>query len=156
MLYACLTHNIACTVTRFERVNPAIQPMPCICTGDVLTYECDTVGPGTTMWTGTGFSDCPTQDNQILLPHILFMTETASGECNGGSVLAQGIEVTDGQCYRSQLNITAGPHFNNTEVICVYIATNGTQRMIGSSTIHISGNIHIQVNGPQHVKGKFV
>ena len=136
----CLVHNVACTLTRFERINPASwQPTSCICTGDVLTYECDIVGPGTTVWKGTGFENCPSQGDQILLPHILFMDGTASGECNDGSVLAKGIEVTNGQCYGSQLNITVSNHFNNMNVTCVYVATNGTQRVIGSSTIDLPG-----------------
>jgi hypothetical protein len=88
---------------------------------------------------GTRFSGCPSEDNQILLPHGLFAEESASGGCNDGSVIAQGIEVTNGQCYRSLLNVTVDPLFNNSDILCAHIATNGTRIEIGNSTIRISG-----------------
>lgn len=67
------------------------------------------------------------------------MDRAASGRCNAGSVIAEGIEIIDDQCYRSLLNITLESEFNNSDIMCVYMAINGTQRVIGSSTIHISG-----------------
>lgn len=117
----------------------------CVCPGDVLIFECKIVGPGATVWTGTGFKDCPSQDNQILFLHNLFMTGSVS-ECNDGSILAKGIEVIDtvnGRCYRSQLNITVSPFINNTSVTCIN-AIGDTQTVIDNSTIRISGTQYTQ------------
>lgn len=130
--------QIASTVTRFTR----IKPTTCVCPGDTLMYECVTTGSGTTVWTGTSFRDCPSQDNQILLLHVLFAPElSASGGCNDGSVFAQGIEVIDGQCYRSLLNVTVDPLFNNSDIMCAHVTINGTRKEIGNSTIRISGTL---------------
>ena len=108
--------------------------------GDNLTYECVSVGSGTTEWTGSGFTGCPSESNRILLLHSLFeMTGGVSGECNGGLILAQGIERID-TCYRSQLNITIAPLLDNTDVMCIYIdGVTGNQTLIGHTTIRISG-----------------
>ena len=87
---------------------------------------------------------CASEGNQILLSHGSFITELSASktrECNDGSVSAQGIDITDGQCYRSLLNVTVDPLFNNSDVMCAHHAADGTQKEIGNSTIHISGSL---------------
>ena len=94
------------------------------------------------MWTGSGFTNCPSQGNQILLLHSLLMEGTIlERSCDGGSIIAKGTEITDtvcgnGRCYRSQLNVTVN---HNTTVMCIYDASDGTRDKIGNSTIGISG-----------------
>ena len=120
--------------TLFARITSA----SCVCVGDTLTYECVSVGPGTTEWTGSGFTGCPSENDRILLLHSLF-TEDVSGECNSGLILAQGVEVIN-DAYRSQLNITVNLLLNDTSVMCIYTdGLTGTSTAIGHSTIHISG-----------------
>ena len=137
LLHVCV---VASAVTRFEEITPAAQHA-CVCPGDVLTYECIIAGSGTTVWTGSGFTNCPSQGNQILLLHSMLMEGTIlERKCDGGSIIAEGTEITGTNCgngcYSSRLNVTVN---HNTTVVCIYDASNGTRNEIGNSTIRMSG-----------------
>ena len=143
-MFTC-TCLVACAVTRFEEITPFAQ-RACVCPGDVLTYECIIAGSGTTVWTGSGFTNCPSQDNQILLLHSTLMAGIISKEeCGGGLIIAEGTEINNtvsgnGRCYRSQLNVTVNYNTTVKSVMCIYIADDGPQQ-VGNSTIGISGRM---------------
>jgi hypothetical protein len=94
----------------------------------VLTFECTTIGFGTTLWNGTAFN-CENRGNQILLLNSVFNSggtlSGSSGTC-GDNIVARGIKVEDTQCHTSQLNITVTPDsgLNQTTIVC-YSSTQG-------------------------------
>ena len=87
--------------------------------GSTLTAEC-TVGGGpadTTVWNGSVFN-CV--GNDITLIYVRFASSPiAAGECNNGSIVAQGISVKD-DSYTSQLNINITPDMIGKTVSCVH------------------------------------
>ena len=85
------------------------------CPGDVLMYQCNIVGSGNTIWTGTAFSDC--SNNEIILRHSTFASGMAFGNCNNGAISARGLGV-DNNCYSSQLNVTVNSDLNNKTIRC--------------------------------------
>ena len=107
----------------------------CACPGSVLTFNCTTVGVGTTLWRGTAFK-CQSTGNQITLLNSLFASGGvgSSGACNNGDIMARGISA-DGNCYTSQLNITVSPGLNQTSVECIY--SSDRLSTIGTSALYV-------------------
>ena len=111
----------------------------CPCPGNNLTYECTTVGEGSTVWQG-GIFDCPDRSNEITLRHINFAS-TVTGECNAGAVVGESLRAVD-NCYTSQLSILYTEEYVGKTVACAY--DNGiTTTVVGTSPItHNTTGIH--------------
>ena len=92
---------------------------------------------GTTVWSGSAF-DCA--GGEIILLHSLYdSTEShvrAYGECNNGSIVAQGITIKNGT-YTSRLNISVSTDMIGRSIECLYDATNSI--LVGSAIILTSG-----------------
>lgn len=71
-----------------ESISELVKLTDCTCPGYNVTYECTVCGEGATVWTGCLF-DC--HSDEITLRHSLFVTDSASGECNNGAVVARSI-----------------------------------------------------------------
>ena len=74
----------------------------CVCSQDVVTYECTVCGLATA-WEGTALGSC--SGGEIALTNRDFMAPIMTIVCSGGRIAARGIIVEDG-CFASQLNIT--------------------------------------------------
>ena len=73
----------------------------CICSGQTLMFECNVIGAGSTVWSGSAFN-CPL--GEIVLCRTQFTGST--GACSGEvQIVALGISVDD-NCYTSWLNVT--------------------------------------------------
>ena len=83
---------------------------------DMLTFECEVIGGVSTVWKGTAFT-CPATNNEIILLHSRFNNKL-SGECNNGDILAESIEVADGNKYTSLVNVTFNPLLIGKTVEC--------------------------------------
>ena len=94
----------------------------CACLESVLTFNCTTIGLSTTIWTGTAF-DCRSTGNQITLRNFQFDTGSF-GSCNDGKIAAKGVEV-NGECHKSQLNVTISPGLNQSSIECKYNSDQG-------------------------------
>ena len=112
----------------------------CACIGEKLTYYCNVVGGGTSVWSGTAF-DCPMDGSLIILRHSQFASDSnqAFGTCNNGDIVGHGIRVVD-NCYTSQLNVTVRESYNNKTVQCVLNSNEG-MRTVGQSLLSIMHNI---------------
>ena len=114
----------------------------CICPGDTLTYECVVIGSqlSTTVWRGTAF-ECTS--GEISLLHSSYAESSvlrAYGECNNGSIIAQGLSIADNMCYTSQLNITVSAYVIGKSIECHYDDSNtATLQLVGAANI-ITGN----------------
>ena len=95
-----------------------------VCLENILTLECTINGGrgGTTVWKGTAFSDC--DSNEISLLHRRFRdVNGTSGECNNGAITGRSMRV-DGSLYVSQLKVTVKPEMIRMNIECVH--DNGT------------------------------
>ena len=120
----------------------------CLCpeaTVHNLTYECTTVGHGTTLWRGTAFS-CAARGDEISLRHDLF-TRGASGECNNGNITGHSIRM-EGDHYTSQIQVLFSPDLLGHTIECVHYNLSSYE-LIGSSTIVITTGIIIATYGIQ-------
>ena len=104
----------------------------CVCSNDIVIYECIVCGGFATVWKGSAFDrDCL----EITLIHSHFHSGApeVSGVCNNGRIVARVISV-DGGCYISSLNIMFDAGLQNSTVMC--ISDNGTHtREIGSDVL---------------------
>ena len=116
---------------------------PCVCPGDVLTYECTVEGIAdvmSTIWTGTAF-DCQSSENELLLIHSTSrFTETQ--RCNHGAITGRGIRVV-GNNYTSQINITVDPSMDGENVVCFY-HSGSSITVVGNSSIQLTTGIVTQ------------
>lgn len=90
----------------------------CVCAGNQLQLTCQTVGDGSTVWTGTAF---PNGCRDLTLRHNLFSgSEGVTRFCPGMvNIVASSVSV-DGSCYTSQLTIALSSKLNGTSVVCEY------------------------------------
>ena len=116
-----------------------LTPNDCgTCIGHQLVYECTTIGPGSTVWTGTAFH-C--RSRSIVLSHSLFNTDGAEGNCNiGGRVIVghslRAASINNNYAYTSQLNVTVDARMSGETVKCVY-NDGASENIIGNDTIVI-------------------
>lgn len=109
----------------------------CACPEETLTYTCNIVGGGNTLWGGTAFN-CPSTSNEIILRHSQF-SEGHSGTCSNGVLMGRTIGVTNTNCYTSQLQVDVSTSLNYTTVRCTHDSINSGQMLIGNvSTIKIA------------------
>ena len=91
----------------------------CTCIGYPLEFECTAVGLGATIWQGSALN-CPSSLNKIQLYHSRFVSGRETGSCNGGNIVASGLDTAEGR-YRSQLSIQSlGPEMAGATVECLY------------------------------------
>lgn len=111
-----------------------ISPNTCVCSGDILFYECLVTGGVATVWKGSAF-DCTQEGNEITISHARF-TQSVGLSCNGttGAIVANAINST-GSCYTSQLIVYAKASLNGTAIVCVHYA--GSEIQVGSYTLLI-------------------
>ena len=107
-----------------------------------MSYECAAAEGGyssTTVWRGSAF-DC--FGDEINLVHILYNnTEShiirAYGECNNGSIVAQGVRI-ENDTYISQLNVSVSTDMIGRSIECFEDTTYSTL-LVGSAIISTSG-----------------
>ena len=114
--------------------NALIQLNDCTCLGYTQTFECNVFGAGITIWQGTAF-DC--QRNEIRLRHSQYINSQATGECNGGTVVARSVGFTE-NCYTSQLSVAIGQEIVNDTIECIYIDTQDVSTIVGQKKISIT------------------
>ena len=115
----------------------AVSSTTCLCPGDMLLYECTTVGRGTTVWRGSAFMSC----DYIALLHSQF-DQSTYGICNNGALIGNSVRVENGS-YTSQLNITISRELDKTSIECIH--DNHTQLLsVGMSTLELKGNLEIK------------
>ena len=109
------------------------------CIGHQLVYECTTIGPGSTVWTGTVFH-C--RSKSIVLSHSLFnMPGGTEGSCNNGDRVIVGhsrraASINNSYAYTSQLNVTVDASMSGETVKCVY-NDGASENAIGNNTVVI-------------------
>jgi hypothetical protein len=105
----------------------------CICLGYSATYECNVSGLGSTIWTGTAFSNCP--NNRIVLRHTQFSSPAGTtGACNSGAIVGQSIGVQDTDCYTSQLDVSVTTDVIGSTIVCSHNDGSG-ETEVGRSTL---------------------
>ena len=111
----------------------------CVCLGDTLTYNCTVMGGGYTIWRGTAFSDCISDEQEILLIHLRFISNGGTnGTCNHGDIVGRSLGV-EGSNYTSQLNVTVTSDVIGKNIMCSNEATNAIT--VCSTTITTTGII---------------
>jgi hypothetical protein len=115
----------------------------CLCreaTVHNLTYECTTVGPGTTLWRGTAFN-CSAFGNEIALRHTRFTTPDGAynQSCNNGNITGHSLRV-EGEHYTSQIHVMFTPDLLGRTIECIYDNLTSYE-LIGNSTIAITTGI---------------
>ena len=104
----------------------------CVCSNDIVMYECIVCGGFATVWEGSVFGD---DCRETTLAHSEFGTLEEVG-CNNRRIVARGIS-SDHGCYKSSLNVTFDAGLQDRTVICT--ADNGTHtREIGRDVLHAS------------------
>ena len=96
----------------------AVISTDCLCSGDTVTFECIAVGPGITLWQGSAFMNC--ESNNIVLLHSQFLSSMGtSGTCNDGAIIGWSLTV-DNNCFISRLNVTMSTELQDRYIECVY------------------------------------
>ena len=123
----------------------------CLCPGATvhnLTYECTTVGHGTTLWRGTAFN-CSASGHAIALRHNRFTTpDGAYDQCNNGNITGHSLQV-EGERYTSQIHIVVTPDLLGRTIECIHNNLTSYE-LIGNATIAITTGIimhYLQVLG---------
>lgn len=123
----------------------------CICSHSEvlynLTYECTTVGGGTTLWRGTAFN-CAANGNEVALRHSLFRSpEGATAQCNNGNITGHSLRLDQGNCYTSKLHVVYSPDLSGCTVECAHDNVHSVQaQVIGNAIIAIkTGTLLVSV-----------
>lgn len=113
----------------------------CLCPGDTvhnLTYECTTVGHGTTVWRGTAFN-CSAVGNEIALRHSRFTApDGASNQCNNGNITGRSLR-REGKRYTSQIHIIFTPDLLGRTVECVHDNLTSYELIGNSIIVNVTG-----------------
>ena len=105
----------------------------CACPSELLTFTCNIIGGGNTLWNGTTFH-CAS--NEIILRHSQFsLPAGTSGSCNSGAITGRSVGVTNG-CYSSELNVTVSPDFSGRTIQCIHDGSTGL-RIINITTLNV-------------------
>ena len=76
-------------------------------------------GGGLTIWQGTALSGC--WQNAIRLRHSSYINSRATGQCNGGRIVAESVGASESKnCYISQLSLAVGEEMVNETIECIY------------------------------------
>ena len=76
------------------------------------------MGGGYTIWRGTAFSDCISDEQEILLIHLRFISNGGTnGTCNHGDIVGRSLGV-EGSNYTSQLDVTVTSDVIGKNIMC--------------------------------------
>lgn len=92
----------------------------CLCPEQVVVYECTINGSGiATIWKGSAM-DCPENSNSITLLHSQFANGMASGYCNNGAMVGQGVPPRGDSInvFTSQLRVTVNLNLYGKTIEC--------------------------------------
>ena len=126
------------------------EPVGCLCSGDVLTYECTVIGEGdagVTIWKGSAFDNhCEGSKMELQLLHSRY--NATSGEvkfCEDRILEARSVKV-ENNSYTSQLNVTLTSNITGKIIECAYDNGHNTT-LIGS--LEITAGIKL-MHDPQY------
>lgn len=98
-----------------------------------LTYECTTVGPGSTLWKGSAFN-CAENGDEVALRHSLFSQPGGTTvQCNNGNIMGQSLRV-ENNLYTSRLHVVFNTSLLGRSIQCVHFNLL-SEEIIGSATI---------------------
>ena len=138
----------------------AVISAGCLCSGDTVTFECIAVGPGITLWQGSAFMNC--ESNNIVLLHSQFLSSMGtSGTCNDGAIIGWSLTV-DNNCFISRLNVTMSTELQDRYIECVYddgihplsVGLSKMLRLTGATVCQVN-TILLSPKFLQAVKSKF-
>lgn len=117
----------------------------CTCPGQVVTYECSVNGSDgfATVWKGNAL-DCPENGDTITLLHSQFANGMASGNCNNGAIVGQGVSPSGDtiNSFTSLLRVTVNSSLYGKTVECA--VDNGiTTTILQSATIELTKGMTI-------------
>ena len=115
----------------------------CVCSGQMLMFECNATGVGSIVWRGSAF-DCPLR--VIVLRHNQFID--SKGTCSDGAIVAQGVSV-EGSCYTSRLNVTLSSSLNGESIVCAHHNSTDTT-VIGTFLLNNMSGIEQPYYNPQN------
>ena len=125
-----------------EENHQLTQISGCVCNGHNVTFTCNVVGGGNTIWNGTAF-DCPSansiSNNQIFLRHSSFgMLGEPSGVCNEGTIVGEGVSV-ESTHFTSRLIVRVNSDVVGRSVSCIYDDTaQARETLVGITTIELT------------------
>ena len=94
----------------------AVLTSGCICTGDIVTYECTAMETEAIIWTGSAFN-CQSSGNEIVLLPRSYRIYAVT--CNNGATFIAGQNLAlQGNHHTSQLNVTTTPDIAGKTVEC--------------------------------------
>ena len=105
----------------------------CNCLAQNVTYECTVSGGAFTVWSGSAFM-C--QGEEIPLRHFGFLA--ASGECNNGAIIGRGVEITNNNCYTSQLSVRLSLELVGRTVTCSIDDGLNSVTQVGTTNLTVS------------------
>ena len=108
----------------------------CTCLGYNQTFECTVFGSGFTIWQGTALSGC--QRNEIQLCYCEYIDSRATGQCNGGKIVAKSVGRTSGNCFTSQLRTAVVEEIINETIECIHLQGVSTTVTVGQSTLSLT------------------
>ena len=96
------------------------------------------------MWQGSGVFNCPNNNNEIILCHLIFHSSVI-GVCNDGAIVGENLRV-DGSSYTSQLNIIYEEQFACENVTCSHDNGLDITSTFSSMIVHdMTSKIHTRV-----------
>ena len=104
-----------------------------------LTYECTTIGPGSTLWKGSAFN-CAENGNEVTLSHSLF-SRGNTVQCNNGNIMGRSLSVKNNS-YTSQLHVIFNASLLGQSIQCAHFNLY-SEEIIGNSTIAIITGIYL-------------
>ena len=111
----------------YARNNELRTVSRCVCPGFNVTYECTTVGTGSTVWILGSESEC-----DIILFHTDFASGTAFDTCLDGAVVGRGLGLED-DSYTSVLNVLVTSNLDGKIIQCEY--DDGRRTTVVNTTI---------------------
>lgn len=111
----------------------------CVChrTGYNLTFQCTTIGPGNTIWTGSAF-DCANNNQEISLQHSLFSSHGGvSQKC--GNFTGYSLSVENNR-YTSQVSVPFSLDLIRQSIECIH---DNPRVVVGNSSISVTTGIPI-------------
>ena len=91
------------------------------------------------MWQGSGVFNCPNNNNEIILRHLIFHSSVI-GVCNDGAIVGENLRV-NGSSYTSQLNIIYEEQFAGENVTCSHDNGLDITSTLSSMIVHdMTGN----------------
>ncbi|MCG8622170.1 MAG: hypothetical protein MJE68_09280 [Proteobacteria bacterium] len=94
-------------------------------------------GGGLTIWRGTALSGC--QRNEIRLRHSAYINSQATGQCNGGEIIAESVGASISEnYYTSQLSLAVGEEMVNETIECLYSDLGTISETVGRRRLNLT------------------